>query len=63
MSEKILARKESLTTVYKSAVTDHVVEHNHVMGWKDSKVIGTEQNKLKRWIKEAIEIRKRGGPP
>ena len=38
------ARKESLTTVHKSAVTDHVVEHNHVMGWKDSKVIGTEQN-------------------
>ena len=55
------ARKESLTTVHKSAVTDHVVEHNHVMGWKDSKVIGTEQNKFKRWIKEAIEIRKRGG--
>ena len=54
------ARKESLSTAHKSAVTDHVVEHNHVIGWKQAKVIGTEQNKYKRWIKEAIEIRKRG---
>ena len=52
------ARKES-STAHKSAVTDHVVEHNHVIGWKEAKVIGTEQDRYKRWIKEAIEIRKR----
>ena len=54
-------RKESLSTIHKSAVTDHVVEQNHVIGWDKGKVIGTEQDRYKRWIKEAIEIRKRGG--
>ena len=41
--------------------TDHVVDKNHVIGWKEAKVIGTESNKHKRWIREAIEIRKRKG--
>ena len=54
-------RKESQSTTHKSAITDHVVDRNHVIGWKKGKVIGTEQNKYKRWIKEAIEIRKREG--
>ncbi len=35
-------------------------ETNHVIGWGWAKVIGTEQNIYKRWIKGAIEIRKRG---
>ena len=55
------SRKESLTTTHKSAITDHVVDKNHVIGWGDAKVIGTEQDRYKRWIKEAIEIRKRRG--
>ena len=55
------SRKESLSTIHKSAVTDHVVEQNHVIGWGRAKVIGTEQDRYKRWIKEAIEIRKRRG--
>ena len=55
------SRKESLSTVHKSAVTDHVVEQNHVIGWDRARVIGTEQNRYKRWVKEAIEIRKRRG--
>ena len=54
------SRKESLSTIHKSAVTDHV-EQNHVIGWGRAKVIGTEQDRYKRWIKEAIEIRKRRG--
>ena len=53
------SRKESLSTVHKSAVTDHVVEHNHVIGWDRARVIGTEQNRYKRWVKEAMKIRKR----
>ena len=52
---------QSLSSVHKSAVTDHVVEKNHVIGWDRAKVIGTEQNRYKRWVKEAIEIRKRRG--
>ena len=55
------SRKESLSVTHKSAITDHVVDSNHVIGWEESKVIGTEQDKYKRWIREAIEIRKRGG--
>jgi len=54
------ARKESLTRDNDSAVTDHAVETNHVIGWGQAKVLTTESNKYKRWIKEAIEIRKRG---
>ena len=55
------SRKESLSTVHKSAVTDHVVEQNHVIGWDRARVIGTEQNRYKRWVKEAMEIKKRRG--
>ena len=33
---------------------------NHVIGWDEAKVIGTEQDRYKRWIREAIEIRKKG---
>ncbi|XP_072014852.1 uncharacterized protein [Amphiura filiformis] len=54
-------RKESLTTTHKSAITDHVVDKNHVIGWGEAEVIGTEQNRYTHWIKEAIEIRKRRG--
>ena len=54
-------RKESLTTIHKSAITDHVVDKNHVIGWGEAKIIGTEQDRFKRWIKEAIAIRKKGG--
>ena len=29
------------------------------MDWDNSRIITSESNKLKRWMKEAIEIRKR----
>ena len=54
-------RKESLTNTYKSVITDHVADKNHVIGWEQAKVIGKEEDRYKRWIKEAIEIRKRKG--
>ena len=44
-----------------SSVTDHVVDTNHVISWKETRVIRTEDNKRKRCIREAIEIRKRKG--
>ena len=56
-----VSRKQSLSPVHKSAVTHHDVEKNHVIRWEWAKVIGTEQNRFKRWVKEAIEIRKRKG--
>ena len=52
-------RKESITNTYKSTITDHVADKNHVIGWEQVKVIGTEEDRYKRWIKEAIKIRKR----
>ncbi|XP_072050140.1 uncharacterized protein [Amphiura filiformis] len=44
----------------KSAITDHVAEHNHVIGWEESQIKDREQNRKRRHIKEAIWIRKRG---
>ncbi|KAK7915480.1 hypothetical protein WMY93_011241 [Mugilogobius chulae] len=44
----------------KSAISDHCKRNNHVMDWDKSRIINQESNKYKRWIKEAIEIRKRG---
>ena len=32
-----------------------------MIGWDEAKVIGKEEDRYKRWIKEAIEIRKRRG--
>ena len=42
----------------KSAVTDHAISLNHVMDWDQAKVIDRESNRVDRWIKEAIHIRK-----
>ena len=42
----------------KSAVTDHAIPLNHVIDWDQAKVIDRESNRVDRWIKEAIRIRK-----
>ena len=54
------SRKASQSTVHKSAITDHVVDNNHVIDWEGAQIVGRECNKYKRWIKEAISIRKAG---
>jgi hypothetical protein len=61
--EKVLtraARKSSQSVINKSAITDHVVDNNHIIDWKEAKIIDREADRSKRWIKEAIAIRKRG---
>ena len=55
-SIKEQAQQENL----KSAITDHCKRENHVMDWDKARVIKQENNRYHRWIKEAIEIRKRG---
>ena len=40
---------------------ENIVDKNHVIGWGEETIIGTEQDRFKRWIKEAIAIRKKGG--
>jgi len=42
----------------KSAVTDHAITLNHVIDRDQAKVVDRESNRMDRWIKEAIHIRK-----
>ena len=42
----------------KSAITDHVVKENHVIGWDEASILGRKGNRSARWIRESIEIRK-----
>ncbi len=51
-------RKVSETEVNKSAITDHAKQCNHVIDWEGAKVIDSESDKYRRWIKEAIWIKK-----
>ena len=39
-------------------ITDHVIDTDHVINWKEAKIEGRESDKYKRWVKEAITIRK-----
>ena len=50
--------KSAATEQNKSAVTDHAISLNHVLDWDRAKVIDRESNRMDRWIKEAIHIRK-----
>jgi len=51
-------RKASLTTLNKSAVTDHASRNNHVIQWSETRVLQTERDDHKRRIREAICIRR-----
>ena len=53
-------RKSSQSVVYKSAILDHVVDNNQLIDWDEARIIGKENDRYKRWIKEAIAIRKQG---
>ena len=46
--------------MHKSAITDHAVDLNHVIDWEEARIVGRESDRFKRWVKEAIEIRKQG---
>ena len=54
------ARQDSLATTNKSAITDHVASNNCIIDWEDVTILDNEKDKSKRWIKEAIHIRKNG---
>ena len=53
-------RKSSQSVVHKSAISDRVVDNNHLVDRDEAKIIGKEIDRYKRWIKEAIAIRKQG---
>jgi len=51
------SKKESLTEINKSAITDHVNQHNHDIDWDSVCLIDRESNWKMRTIKEAVHIR------
>ena len=54
-------RKASITgEPNKSAITDQVVNTNHVKGWEKATIKDREQDRVKRQIKESIWMRKQG---
>ena len=64
-TEKIQARKKTRSTsisedtsTLKSAISEHARENNHLMNWDNVKILERENNKTRRWIKEAIQVRK-----
>jgi len=53
-------KKESVTELHKSALTDHAAQCNHVIDWDGVKLPVKDPNYDSRGIREAIEIRKAG---
>ena len=53
-------RKESLTEIHQSALTDHVVSKNHTIDWEGVRLPAKEPDWKKRGVKEAIFITKAG---
>jgi len=51
--------KSTATEQNKSAVTDHAISLIHVIDWDRAKVINRESNRMDRWIREAIHIKKK----
>ena len=51
------SKKESLTEINKSAITDHVNQHNHDIDWDSVSVVDRESDWKTRTIKEAVHIR------
>jgi len=39
---------------WKSTITDHAVEENHVIDWDKAKVVNREAQQQTRWIREAL---------
>ncbi len=46
---------------HKSAICDHVHQHNHVINWGDITTVDSEDNHTKRQIRESISIRQHSG--
>ena len=55
------AKQTAETEQNKSAITDHATRKNHVIDWDEARVIGRESNRMARWIREAVKIRKEAG--
>ena len=54
-------RKQSQTTIHKSAITDHAATYNHTIDWEGTKIVDKDSNRKKRQVREAIWIRRMRG--
>ena len=53
-------KKDSLTELQPSAITDHVAKKNHTTDWEGVKFPARDTDWTARGVMEAVEIRKRG---
>ena len=53
-------KKDSVSDVYPSAITDHVPRNNHTMDWEGVKFPSRDSDTTKRGIWKAIAIKKTG---
>ena len=51
-------RRQSEKERSRSAITDHVLQSNHIMDWDSAKIVQREENWFVRGVKESIWIRK-----
>ena len=51
------AGKRLMSTINKSALTDHATTENHIIDWEGVNIVDNEPNRRIRHIKEAIWIR------
>ena len=52
------AHSASVGDLHKSAITDHMVDKNHVTNWKETRILAREENPNNRRIRESIWIRR-----
>ena len=55
-------KKKFMSTIHKSALTDHATTENHIIDWEGVNIVDKEPNRRIRHIKEAIWIRKTRTP-
>ena len=48
----------SASEMHKSAITDHMIQENHVANWAEVKVLDQDQDTNARRVREAIWIRR-----
>ena len=53
-------KDKSKKVKHKSALADHCKQDNHVIDWDNTTVMAREQERLPRWIRESVHIRRQG---
>ncbi len=54
-------RKQSVSSINKSAIIDHANTENHIIDWEGVSIVDRESQKKRRHVKESIWIRKTTG--